>query len=111
MVIINNFTFLENANTIFYSVCHCLARMTLMEYCGKRIPKIVSAAAKAEGTTPEWLARQIKEGRAVLPFNPVHSPEPRAIGEGLRVKVNVNIGTSNDHADLKEELKKAKVAI
>jgi phosphomethylpyrimidine synthase len=99
------------ANTFFYHMRHWLVRMTLMEDCAKRIPKIVSAAAKAEGVSPERLARHIRNGHAVLPFNPVHSPEPRAIGEGLRVKVNVNIGTSNDHADLKEELCKARIAI
>ncbi|MFH0815899.1 MAG: phosphomethylpyrimidine synthase ThiC [Methanobacteriota archaeon] len=85
--------------------------MTLMGECRRRIPKLVSEAAKIEGVSPERLARQIREGRVVLPSNPVHSPEPRAIGEGLRVKVNVNIGTSNDHVDIKEEMRKARVAI
>jgi phosphomethylpyrimidine synthase len=84
--------------------------MSLMKSCSKGVPAIVRAAAKDEGVAPERLARSIAAGRAVLPYNPVHNPEPRAIGEGLRVKVNVNIGTSKDHVDVKEELSKARVA-
>ncbi len=82
----------------------------MMDECTRRAPKIVAEAAKAEGIAPDRLAKLIANGRAVLPYNPVHSPEPRAIGEGLRVKVNVNIGTSKDHVDLDEELEKARVA-
>jgi phosphomethylpyrimidine synthase len=41
----------------------------------------------------------------------VHSPNPLGIGEGLRVKVNANIGTSREHCDIKEEVSKAKVAV
>ena len=37
--------------------------------------------------------------------------EPCGIGEGLSVKVNVNLGTSKDRADLEEELEKARVAL
>ena len=85
--------------------------MSLMRDCKKVVPKPVAAAAKAEGVLAERLARAIAAGRAVLPYNPIHSPEPRAIGDGLRVKVNVNIGTSADHVDLKEELEKARVAL
>jgi phosphomethylpyrimidine synthase len=84
--------------------------MTLMRECARRAPKAVGEAAKAERVDAARLARAIASGRAVLPFNPVHSPEPRAIGEGLRVKVNVNIGTSKDHVDVGEELEKARVA-
>jgi phosphomethylpyrimidine synthase len=85
--------------------------MTLMEECAKRVPSAVARAARAEGVPAPRLARAIASGRAVLPCNPVHSPRPTAIGEGLRVKVNVNIGTSADHVDLAEELEKARVAM
>ncbi|PIU86529.1 MAG: phosphomethylpyrimidine synthase, partial [Deltaproteobacteria bacterium CG06_land_8_20_14_3_00_44_19] len=34
-----------------------------------------------------------------------------AIGKGLRTKINANIGTSNDHIDVSEELEKMRVAI
>lgn len=48
----------------------------------------------------------------MLPFNPRHKKlTPVAIGEGLRVKVNANIGTSKDHVDIGEELKKLEAAV
>jgi phosphomethylpyrimidine synthase len=85
--------------------------MSMMADCRKGVPKAVAQAAKAEGIKPEKLARSIASGRAVLPFNELHSPKPLAIGEGTRVKVNVNIGTSADYVDLKEELAKARAAV
>ena len=47
----------------------------------------------------------------VIPSNPIHSPKLVGIGEGLRVKINVNIGTSPDHIDYQEEIEKAKIAL
>jgi len=83
----------------------------LINEAWKRMPDVVRKAARREKVEPEKLRRAILSGRAVIPHNPVHSPEPMAIGEGLRVKVNVNIGTSRDRSDLKEELLKAHTAI
>ncbi len=61
---------------------------------------------------PDKLARLFRDGRVVIPANPAHKTlKPRAIGEGLRVKINANIGTSRDYIDLREELEKVKVAI
>ncbi|HRR67102.1 MAG TPA: phosphomethylpyrimidine synthase ThiC, partial [Methanomassiliicoccales archaeon] len=68
-------------------------------------------AARAEGADPEWVRRMVATGRAVVPFNPLHSPEPCAIGEGLAVKVNANVGTSRDLPDLGPELEKARIAV
>ncbi len=68
--------------------------------------------SKDEGVEPDKLARLLKAGRAVVPSNPRHRGlRPCAIGEGLRVKVNANIGTSRDYIDLKEELEKLRVAV
>lgn len=71
----------------------------------------ITRAAEAEGADPEWVRRMLATGRAVIPFNPVHSPEPCAIGEGLTVKVNANVGTSRDLPELEPELEKARVAV
>ncbi len=68
--------------------------------------------SKKEGIEPGRLARLFKEGKVVIPSNPAHRGlVPCAIGEGLRVKVNANIGTSMDYVDLAQELEKARVAI
>ena len=85
--------------------------MPLIDEARKRIPVEVRRAARREKIEPELLRRRLVSGRAVIPCNPVHSPEPVGIGEGLRVKINVNIGTSRDHCNLREELLKARTAI
>lgn len=71
----------------------------------------IEAVAKVEGISAERLRRQVASGRVVIASNPIHAPNPLGIGEGLRVKINANIGTSPDHFDLSEEVKKAKVAV
>jgi len=54
----------------------------------------------------------VASGRLIIPANRKHKGvKPIGIGEGLRIKVNTNLGTSSDHIDLEEELKKLKVSI
>src|SRR5512136_274179 len=68
--------------------------------------------AVSEDVRPDRFMKLLKAGRVVIPSNPRHkSLEPRAIGEGTRVKINANIGTSRDFIDVGEELQKVKVAI
>jgi len=51
------------------------------------------------------------EGRVVIPRNAAGRARPLGIGEGLRVKVNANVGSSKDRADLDTEVRKARVAV
>ncbi|MEE9152286.1 MAG: phosphomethylpyrimidine synthase ThiC, partial [Thermoplasmata archaeon] len=85
--------------------------MSLMTDAKKSVTEVIRKVAEAEGIDAEKLRKRIAEGRITIPFNPIHSPEPLGVGEGLTVKVNANIGTSPDHADLKEEVEKAKMAL
>ncbi len=73
--------------------------------------ELVRKVAEKEGVSEEFVRNGIASGRIVVPCNPVHDPEPCAIGEGLSVKVNVNLGTSRDIADLDAELKKLEVSL
>ena len=74
-------------------------------------PQEMKGVSKVEGIPPDHLMKLFRAGRIVIPLNPRHKGlEPCAIGEGLRVKINANIGTSQDHIDVAEELKKVKVA-
>jgi len=67
--------------------------------------------ARAEGREPEEICRLIAGGRAVIARNRVRkNVQPIGIGEKLRVKVNANIGTSEDLCDLRRELKKLRAA-
>jgi phosphomethylpyrimidine synthase len=86
--------------------------MSLLEDSKRGIVTEIERAARWEGVESERLRRIIAAGRAVIPRNPVHASAPTcAIGEGLSVKINANIGTSPDSADLGMELEKARVAM
>lgn len=68
--------------------------------------------ARDEGMDPEELRRRIASGRVVIPKN--HNRDharPQGIGEGLRTKVNANIGTSADYPDAEPELEKLDAAL
>ncbi len=76
------------------------------------ITKEMEVVAREEGVSSEWLREKIATGRIIIPASRNHlGVKPVGIGEGLRIKVNTNIGTSSDHIDLEEELKKLEVSI
>ena len=85
--------------------------LTLIRECQNGIPAIVEGCAKSEGMEPRDLARRIAGGRVVIPSNPARNHRGYAIGEGCRVKVNVNVGTSGERCDMSLELAKAQSAI
>jgi len=77
-----------------------------------RITNEMARAAADENVPAEALRADIAEGVTVLPFNKKLEERVRAvaIGRGLRTKVNANIGSSRDQADVALELCKARVA-
>jgi phosphomethylpyrimidine synthase len=76
------------------------------------VTKEMKAVAREEGVSSQWLREKIASGRIVIPANRNHrGVKPLGIGEGLRIKVNTNLGTSSDHVDLEEELEKLEVSI
>ena len=67
--------------------------------------------ADEEGIDPEILRQRIAQGTAIIPANIHHEGlRPMGIGQGLRTKVNANVGTSSDLPDVEKEVEKAKVA-
>lgn len=84
---------------------------TLIQECISGIPTIVEAAARQEGQNPRDFARAVARGHVVIPANPVRPHQMSAIGEGCRVKVNVNVGTSGERCDPALEREKAQAAI
>ncbi|WP_025270171.1 phosphomethylpyrimidine synthase ThiC [Hippea sp. KM1] len=67
--------------------------------------------AKAENRPVEFIMEGLKKGTIVIPKNKNHDIKAVGIGEGLRTKVNANIGTSSDIAQLENELKKLDAAV
>lgn len=87
--------------------------MTQLEYAkkGKLTPQM-RAISHIEGLDLEVLRDRVASGTVVIPSNPNHKcARPCAVGEGLRTKVNANIGTSADYMSLRRELKKLNVAV
>ena len=76
------------------------------------IKTLIKKVAKLENISASFLEKQIKNNKAVILSNCKRNiPKPIAIGEGLKIKINTNIGTSTKRDDIEEELKKLKVAI
>jgi len=89
-----------------------MERMTTqLEYAKRRkITEEMQKIASDEGLTPDYIMRGVAQGRIVVTKNLRREIHPLGIGEGLRIKVNANIGTSKDFCDVEKELEKARVA-
>ncbi len=87
--------------------------MTQMEAAraGTVTPQM-ETVAKKEGIAPEVLRERVARGTVAIPANVRHTAlSPEGIGEGLRTKINVNLGISGDLADYEVEMEKVRLAI
>ncbi|WP_211240318.1 phosphomethylpyrimidine synthase ThiC [Aminiphilus circumscriptus] len=87
--------------------------MTLMERARRGDGEgALKEAAERESLSPEVLLAGVAAGTAVVPANPAHRGlVPCGIGQGLRTKVNANIGTSEGHAAVDLERRKLVAAV
>ena len=87
--------------------------MTKLEKARKGIiSEEMKICAAEEGVEPDYIRQCVAEGTIVIVRNVNHTEiKPLAIGCRMRTKINTNIGTSNDHVDLKAELEKLSVAV
>ncbi len=68
--------------------------------------------ASREGMEPDFVRREIAEGRAIIPANINHPEvEPMIIGRNFLVKINANIGNSALTSSIDEEVEKMVWAI
>lgn len=69
--------------------------------------------AKDEDISLDTLVHGIARGSIIIPRNTARKQQIRVvgIGQGLKTKVNVNIGTSTLYQNLEEEVSKARVAV
>lgn len=73
---------------------------------------ILETIAKEENLSLKVLREKIKEGTVVIPLNRNRKiKKPCAIGESLKVKVNVNLGSSWECEEIELELKKLDISI
>lgn len=74
-------------------------------------PEMKAVAAK-EYKTPKEIRDAVAKGTIAIPANINHTTlDPEGVGEGLRTKVNVNLGISGDLMDEEMEFEKARIAI
>lgn len=86
---------------------------TQMEAARKGIlTEQMKCVAEKEAVAPEKLMELMAQGRIIIPCNKNHEAiEPNGIGEMLKTKINVNLGTSRDSSDLQVELEKVQKAV
>jgi len=87
--------------------------MTIISEAKKgNIPEPVAIVARDEGLPPEDILKGLIDGTIVVPANQGRAfDHPCGIGQGLRVKINANLGTSQQEIDYEGEIEKLKVAI
>lgn len=76
------------------------------------ITREIETVAEKEKIEIKKLMELVAEGRVAIPANKNHnSLSPEGVGEGLRTKINVNLGISKDCNCIEDELQKVKVAL
>lgn len=74
------------------------------------ITEQMDVVAKKEKISVKTLCERIAAGTVVIPANRNHkSLSPEGIGQGLRTKINVNLGISGDSVDYEREIEKVKI--
>jgi phosphomethylpyrimidine synthase len=76
-----------------------------------QITDAMHQVAQKEGLAAETVREKVAAGVVVIPKNRNRNCQACGIGQGLKTKVNANIGTSPSHCDLKEELDKLDTAV
>ena len=86
---------------------------TQMEAAKKGIvTKEMQIVSEKENMQVEELMKLMAEGKVVIPANINHkSLSPEGIGDGLKTKINVNLGISGDSVDYCREMEKVKLSI
>ncbi len=72
----------------------------------------IETVARKENRPVEFIMERIAKGTIAIPANINHkSLSAEAVGDGTRVKINVNLGISGDCKDYEMELRKVRMAI
>ena len=87
--------------------------MTQLEMArNNEISNEMEIVSEKEKIDVKYLIKKISEGRIVIPASKLHKNiNPIGIGEGLKIKINANIGSSPDRAEVSHELEKLQICI
>lgn len=76
------------------------------------VTREIKIVAEKEKIEISKLMDLMSKGKVIIPANKNHGNlDPEGVGEGLRTKINVNLGISKDCANVDMEIEKAKLAI
>ena len=76
------------------------------------ITREMEIVANKESKNPEEIRSLVAEGKVAIPANINHkSLSPEGVGQGLKTKINVNLGISKDCCDCDRELEKVRAAL
>lgn len=76
------------------------------------ITKQMEIVAQKEHLDPEVIRQRVAAGTVVIPANIRHtSLSPEGIGQGLKTKINVNLGISGDSVDYEREMEKVRLSL
>lgn len=76
------------------------------------ITKEMERVAAKENMETSQLMELVAQGTVVIPANKNHNAlDPEGVGQGLKTKINVNLGISKDCNCVDDELEKVKVAL
>ena len=76
------------------------------------ITREMEIVAKAENMDVQALRALVAEGKVAIPANKNHkSLIPQGVGQGLKTKINVNLGISKDCDNIEKEMEKVRVAL
>ncbi len=76
------------------------------------ITKQMEIVAEKEHLEPEVIRQRVAQGSVVIPANIRHtSLSPEGIGQGLKTKINVNLGISGDSVDYEREMEKVRLSL
>lgn len=72
----------------------------------------METVARKERMDPEMLRERVAAGKVIIPANKNHTAlDPEGVGQGLRTKINVNLGISKDCNDVDREMDKVRLAL
>jgi len=76
------------------------------------ITKEMEIVSKKEGILVDTIRELVAQGKVAIPANINHTTlSPEGVGQGLRTKINVNLGISKDCPECDKELDKVRVAL
>ena len=76
------------------------------------VTKEMETVAKKENVDVKLIMQKVAEGKIAIPANKNHAClSAEGVGEGLKTKINVNLGISRDCCNIEKEMEKVNMAI